>query len=344
MEELAAPLVSVLLPVRTWRSTTVEAVTSLLNQSLQQTEILLIGHDDVDLVVKQLPSDPRIKGIARQGSGIVAALNTGLKQARAPYIARMDDDDIAYPERLEKQLNYLQSHPEVQLCATRVRFIDEHGGTAGVKTGNKRYEQWLNSLRTNNDIVNACFTECPMPHPTLMAHKEVWRALDGYRDFDGPEDYDLVLRAMLAGFGMGKPSSILQDWREHSERLTYRDTRYRREAFTQCRAWAAQQPGSGLGLDDSRSVWICGTGKSARQWHHSLNELGVSVNGFVDIGMSDAARTKQGKPVISYEELTVQRGTSLVVTALSEPKARDALSQYFENNKWIQGKDFIFGA
>ncbi len=344
MEELAAPLVSVLLPVRTWRSTTVEAVTSLLNQSLHQTEILLIGHDDIDLIVKRLPYDPRIKGIAREGSGIVAALNTGLKKARAPFIARMDDDDIAYPDRLEKQLAYLQSNPDVQVCATRIRFIDEQGTTTGVKAGNKRYEHWLNSLSTTSDIANACFTECPMPHPTLMAHKEVWRALDGYRDFDGPEDYDLVLRAMLAGFGMGKPTPILQDWREHSERLTYRDSRYRREAFTQCRAWAAQQPGSQLGLDQGRSVWICGTGKNARQWHHSLKELGVPVNGFVDIGNTDVARTKQDKPVISYEQLTAQRGTSLVVTALSEPKAREALRQYFEGNSWIQGEDYIFGA
>ncbi|MFK8075000.1 MAG: glycosyltransferase [Granulosicoccus sp.] len=344
MEELTTPLVSVLLPVRTWRSTTAEAVNSLLNQSLRQTEILLIGHDDINLIVKRLPSDPRIKGIAREGRGIVAALNTGLKEARAPFIARMDDDDIAYPDRLEKQLAYLKTHPDVQLCATRVRFIDEHGGTAGVKAGNKRYEQWLNNLQTNSDIVNACFTECPMPHPTLMAHKDVWKTLGGYRDFDGPEDYDLVLRAMLAGVGMGKPTPILQNWREHTERLTYRDSRYRREAFTHCRAWAARQPGSGLGLNADRSVWICGTGKSARQWHHSLKELGVPINGFVDIGNTDVARTKQDKPVISYEQLTVQRGASLVVTALSEPKAREALRQYFDSNGWTQGKEYIFGA
>lgn len=343
MESLI-PLVSVLLPVREWRATTFEAVNSLLEQSFQQIEILMIGKDDVEQLVSRLPPDPRIKGIARQGKGIVAALNTGLAHAQAAVVARMDDDDIAYPNRLEEQFSFLETHPHIQLCATRIRFVDKHGSPDGVKAGNKRYEQWLNGLTTNKEIVNACFTECPMPHPTLMAYKEVFNSLDGYRDIDGPEDYDLVLRAMLAGYGMGKPKAILQDWREHPERLTHQDTRYRREAFTRCRAWAAVQSASGLDLDKGRSVWICGTGKSARQWHHALNEFGVAINGFVDIGRTDTTRSKQDKPVISYEELSTQRYNSLVITALSEPKARKALRDYFLKQGWLEGDDFIFGA
>ncbi len=106
---------------------------------------------------------------------------------------------------------------------------------------------WLNSLTEDQDIRTACYIECPLPHPTFMAHREIWQRLGGYRDIDGPEDYDLVLRAMLLGIRLGKPPGILLDWREHPGRLTHTDKRYRREAFTRCRAWAAIQPQSEVG-------------------------------------------------------------------------------------------------
>ncbi len=62
------------------------------------------------------PSDPRIRFVARQQPGIVGALNTGLAQARGQHIARMDDDDIAYPTRLATQLAYLNGNSGTQLC------------------------------------------------------------------------------------------------------------------------------------------------------------------------------------------------------------------------------------
>jgi len=169
--ESLKPEVSVLLPVKRWRSTTAEAVQSILDQSLKSLEVLLIGHDDVEAHFHQLPQDSRIRYIAREGHGIVAALNTGLARANGSFIARMDDDDVAYPERLETQIHFLNTEPKTNFCATQIRFIDESGGTKSVKAGNVRYAEWLNDLTTPAEIARACYTECPMPHPTWMAHK-----------------------------------------------------------------------------------------------------------------------------------------------------------------------------
>jgi len=337
------PLVSVLLPVRQWRNTTARAVESLLAQTESSLEILVIGYDNVQAILNQLPDDNRIRGVDRQGIGIVTALNRGLAAATGSYIARMDDDDIAYPTRLEVQLDYLNANPNVELCASRVRFIDSAGKTENVKGGNLQYAKWLNGLTHNDEIRLACYTECPMPHPTWLAHKRVWQSLDGYRKFDGPEDYDFILRAMIKGVAMGKPKPILQDWREHPERLTYTDDRYRREAFTRCRVWAASHANSGLGLNRGRAVWLCGTGRNARYWHDALEEIGVEVRGFVDIKMADGKRLKRGKPVISYEELANARGNALVVTALSEPAVRTRLLRYFAQLGWRADNEFIVG-
>ena len=255
----------------------------------------------------------------------------------------MDDDDIAYPDRLAVQLAYLCEHPDVALAGARVRLVDEHGGGAGVGPGNRRYEAWLNALTTPAAIRDACFVECPLPHPTWLAHRDVWARLGGYRDIDGPEDHDLVLRARNAGLAMGKPEPVLLDWREHPERLTHRDARYRREAFTDTRARAALDPASGFGLDAGREAWIGGTGRNARWWCDALLRHGGSVAGFVDLDRLGARQRKRHRPVITYRDLWDRRGEALIVTAITNPAARTALVDEFGERGLVNGRDYLLG-
>jgi len=337
------PDISILLPVRQWRDTTLASVVSVLNQTCDSVEVLIIGQHDVHTLKQRLPVDNRLRFIARDKPGIVSALNTGLANARAPYIARMDDDDIAHAQRFQTQLAYLREYPEIDLCATRIRFIDQFGNSDNIGLGNLEYGRWLNSLTTATQIRHACFVESPLPHPTLLAHRDVWNRLGGYRDLDGPEDYDLILRAMLHKMNMGKPEQVLLDWREHAQRLTYTDSRYRREAFTQRRVWAAVQSRSGLGLDKGRSVWLCGTGRNARYWFDGLAKAGVTIRGFVDIRRDGPQRYKRGLPVTNYEELPDKRGDSLIITAITQPSGRAQLLSYFQMHDWQSGKDYILG-
>lgn len=341
--ETLTPDISVLMPVRQWRDSTPSAVQSILAQTHDSLELLLIGHDDVNQLAARIPADPRIRFVARQRPGIVGALNTGLAQTRGQYIARMDDDDIAYPTRLATQMTHLNGHSGTQLCGAGVRFIDSEGHSESIGNGNRQYAVWLNSLTEDQDIRTACYIECPLPHPTFMAHRETWQRLGGYREFDGPEDYDLVLRAMLLGIRLGKPPGVLLDWREHPDRLTHTNPRYRREAFTRCRAWAATQPQSQLGLADGRSVWLCGTGRNARHWHDALTQLGITVNGFVDVHRHGPQRSRRGKPVISYAQLPGLRGDALVISALSQPTARLAFERYCQEQQWQSGGDYLLG-
>jgi len=332
------------MPVRQWRPTTTAAINSLLAQTLTSFELLLIGQEDVVELAERLPQDSRIRTLARRQPGIVGALNTGLAEAHGDYIARMDDDDIAYPQRLATQLAHLQGASGTQLCGSRIRFIDADGGTETIGHGNTAYAHWLNALSDDAQIRAACHIECPLPHPTLMAHRDVWQRIGPYREIDGPEDYDLILRAILLGIRLGKPEPILLDWREHSGRLTYRDQRYRREAFAHCRARAACDPRSGLRLSDNRAVWLCGTGRNARDWHDALTQQGVTISGFVDLHRHGPERSKRGKPVISYEQLPQQRQDALVIGAVAGPAARTALLDYFGKHHWRSGREYILGS
>jgi len=158
-----------------------------------------------------------------------------------------------------------------------------------------------------------------------------------------PEDYDLVLRTWLAGIPMAKPEPVLLQWREHAQRLTRTDSRYSREAFIRAKAWALTQPESQLNLDNGRGVWICGTGRNARYWHDALVDCNAKVLGFVELDSARPRTQKRHLPVIGYTELERVRADALIVSAISNAQAREALSNWFEERNLLACHDFVFG-
>ena len=340
-----SPEVSVLLPVRGGRTTTGDAVISILAQSFEDFELLLIGHDDVDTATVGLPDDHRIQRLSRQAPGIVGALNTGLANARGRYIARMDDDDIAYPERLAVQLETIKQLPEYALVGARVRMIDANGDTQGIAGGSQRYAQWLNGLTLNDTLHQSVFIENPLPHPTWLGSRSLFIELGGYRQGNFPEDHELILRAARRGVTFAKPEVTLLDWRDHQDRLTRTDPRYSREAFIEIKADALTHPESlfALGNKHSRGVWIAGVGRSARRWCDALLARGVAVRGFVDLAGPKMRNQKRHRPVVDYDGLLDQRGDDLLLGAVTRPEARESLAAWCTSAGLKPLRDYVLG-
>jgi len=107
-----------------------EAVDSILNQTFTNFEFLIIDDGSIDESVSYLKTltDPRIRLIRNsENLGITKSLNIGLREARGRYIARMDADDVSLPERLQKEFDFMESHPDVIVCGSRIGTIDETG-------------------------------------------------------------------------------------------------------------------------------------------------------------------------------------------------------------------------
>ena len=125
------PLVSVLLPAYNDIEFVAEAVDSILGQTYRNLEILVLidlgSADGTADYVKGL-SDPRLSVIEHtEHRGIARSLNIGLRLAAGSYVARMDADDVSLPTRIEKQVAFMESHPEVVLCGTHCQlFGDEN--------------------------------------------------------------------------------------------------------------------------------------------------------------------------------------------------------------------------
>ena len=133
------PIITVGMPVRNNAPTIRTAVRSILLQTIPDWELLLVDDGSTDGMVDALGDllcDPRIRVFSDgKALGISSRLNQTLDLARGRYYARMDGDDVSYPERFEQQLEFLQTHPEVNLVGAQLLIVAEGGRVLGERRG-----------------------------------------------------------------------------------------------------------------------------------------------------------------------------------------------------------------
>lgn len=183
---MRSPLVSISMPVRNNAPTLAVAIRSILNQTYPHWELLLIddGSSDDTLRIAHGFTDPRITVLSNgAGLGLAARLNEAIDRATGDYFARMDGDDVAYPQRLERQLAYLRGHPDVDLAGAWVLVFGADGDVLGKRAGAEHHAEIC--ARPDGGI--------RIPHPIWIGHLAFFRR---YRYRVGTqEDADLLLRA-----------------------------------------------------------------------------------------------------------------------------------------------------
>lgn len=217
MNSGSSPAISVVLPVHGGEpSYLYDAVRSILGQSLKDLELLVVEDpsDRPALAILRKFADERVRHILNpRPSGLAASLNLGLREARAPLIARMDADDVSEPERFELQVRSLRDDPHLGLIGARISVIDERG----VRIGQRRYplehRAILRALHRYN-----CFS-----HPTVMFRRELVVSRGGYTEGTAHEDYDLWCRLAKAGVRMANRPEELVRYRFHSGALKAHD-------------------------------------------------------------------------------------------------------------------------
>jgi glycosyltransferase involved in cell wall biosynthesis len=199
--------ISVLLPVYNVEAYVAEALKSIQSQTITDIEIVVVDDGSTDetlrIVERIASTDLRIKVVrAPRNMGLPLALNLGLRFCLAPFIARMDGDDIALPTRLEKQLRFLEDNEGFDLVGCATSAIDELGRPIpGLGVSWKPI--------TQEAIAKTVLLAPPCSH-IWLARREVYDALSGYREISVAEDYDFLLRAISAGFRITNlPESLM---------------------------------------------------------------------------------------------------------------------------------------
>ena len=337
---MKVPRVSILLPVFNAAATLAETLQSIQAQSCEYFEVVAIddGSEDEsgDLLLEWSRCDPRFRVLLADHQGIVEAPNQGLALCRGEYVARMDADDRMHPERLEKQLAWLEGDLGLSVVSCLVEIFPREETGEGMLV----YEAWLNGLVDSAAIEREFFVESPIANPSAMMRREELVALGGYQDRGWPEDYDLWLRYRAAGKRFAKVPEVLHYWREHPRRATHVQGRYSVENFLRAKAhYLCAGP---LQERDGLAVW--GAGKTGRRLAKHLEREGRAPDVFVDIAPKKIGGTLRRKPVIGPDDLSAwwtRHERPILLAAVASRGARALIRAALDGWGLLEGNDFL---
>lgn len=274
-------VITVLMPVYNAEKYLKKAIESILNQTYENFDFLIIddGSTDTSGAIIKSFNDTRITFLKNEGNmGIVRTLNKGLTLIDSDYICRMDSDDIAVPERLEEQLKYMESHPEVAVSGSSILKFNDQGNQhiLKVRTDSKR-------LKTHLLFDNA------LMHPTVIMRNSILKKYGFSYDEShvAMEDYGLWQKVSLVS-ELGNIDDVLLKYRENDEGISQKakkDAEKRNSAFIN--VYLHYFALLGIGLKEREVVlyrqFISGDGDLKKsdwllQLAHVLNEIVESLD------------------------------------------------------------------
>jgi len=201
--------ISVILPVYNCEHFIYKAINSVLNQTFEDFELIIVDDCSTDNTVGIIRkfNDKRIQLIVKEkNTGYTNSLNYAVSIAKGEYIARMDGDDICLPSRFEKQVAFLEANPNVILCGTNIEYF-------GAKLGFSNYP--INSSAIN---ISLCFGN-PFCHPSVMGRTKVFLNNPYDVNAEPAEDIDLWSRLVLEG-EVCNLKEVLLKYRVHSKQIS----------------------------------------------------------------------------------------------------------------------------
>jgi glycosyltransferase involved in cell wall biosynthesis len=211
------PVVSVIMPVYGNDDYLAESIGSILGQTLRDLELILMCDDPSEktrtIISEFQKTDDRIQVVYQKRKGLITSLNDGISLATGTFIARMDADDICYPERLEKQVAFMEKNSGCALVATQVEWINESGDLIG---------HWKSDLKSDTaDKIRKILPQgnC-IAHPTVLIRRAIINRYRYNPSQNNVEDYDLWLRMTSDNQVLCKLPQILHKLRIHPLSIT----------------------------------------------------------------------------------------------------------------------------
>lgn len=325
------PLVSVVLPFYN-APFLQEAIESILEQSFQNFELILVNNASTDAslqVAKSFASQNRVILIHEEQRGVSYAANAGIRESKGRFIARMDADDIASPERLKQQVEMFQTDEELGVVSGLIEYMGSEENEGFI-----HYVNWLNTITEPDEIALNQFVEFPLANPTMMIRKSLFDSYGMFLDKGFPEDYEFFLRLQAQKVKMKKVNQPVLKWRDSENRLTRTDPRYSQEAFFRIKAIYL-----GRWLKNHNpfhpNIWVWGAGRVSRRRSGHLEKEGITIVGYIDL--------KEGEGIRHYQNIP-SRDEVFIVSYVANRGARDEIRSFLVDNGYKEGKHFILAS
>jgi glycosyltransferase involved in cell wall biosynthesis len=285
---MATALVSVLMPVYNASAYVKEAIESILDQSYQNFEFIIINDgssDDSEQIILSF-KDPRIVYVKNEMNlGLIATLNKGIDLCSGKYILRMDADDISLPERIRKQVEFMNKNPEVGVC-----------GSDYIQFGKGREIQH-HSHHTHDLIFGWTLFNSSVVHPSLIIRSSVIKAEKPYFDtgYKHAEDYELWSRLIFKCKFADVPETLLK-YRLHSSQVSRTFRTEQIDNGNKVRRKLLETIGIHFTEEEFRVHCLLGTSQRITD----IKDLTVLTNWFDDLLLQNKTLKFLHEPVLKY--------------------------------------------
>jgi glycosyltransferase involved in cell wall biosynthesis len=213
-------LISILLPVFNEARYLAECLDSILAQTHQDWELLVVDDFSTDATPQILSDyatrDARVKPFLNTEKGVIPALRLAYAHSKGAMITRMDGDDKMAPQKLDRHHALLLKHGPGHLCSGLVAYFSDE--TLG--EGYSRYGEWINQVNLQNEHWAELYRDCPIPAPCWLVYREDLDRAEAFQPSVKPEDYDLIFRFRRIGLHPITAPEVLLYWRDHQDRTT----------------------------------------------------------------------------------------------------------------------------
>lgn len=270
--------VSVVMSVKNGEPYLADAIESILGQTFKNLTFVIVedGSDDgSERILKDFAGrDRRVRVLKGESRGLTAGLNLALRYANTEYIARMDADDLAYPERLAEEVAYLDATPDCVLVGTGFRYIDPEGRPLFPFEPETSHEALVEGMLEGRP--GLC-------HPSVLIRRSALDACGGYREcYETSQDLDLWLRLSEKGRVSNLPR-VLMDYRVHPGAVSSARAKRQVEDAYRIVVDAAERLGRGAPRREGFLSEACHA-PSGSEWYRYWGELCMQA------GESDAAK------------------------------------------------------
>lgn len=331
------PLVSILIPFKNVENYFEECLTSILNQTYEQWEVIAVNDHSNDasleIAMKFSEQDERFQILTNQGSGIISALRLAYEKSNGEYITRMDADDYMALHRLERMVGSLLKKGKGFLALGQVRYFAD----SGINDGYRKYEQWLNGLTAKGENYTEIYKECVVPSPCWMVHTSDLERCGAFEPDRYPEDYDLAFRFYDAKLTCIPCNEVLHYWRDYNTRTSRTSEHYAENYFLDLKLYYFLR----LDYRQSKTLVIWGAGKKGKEIAKSLITLEMSFE-WICNNPKKIGKDIYGITLKHYDMLTTKQNKQCIITVANE-KEQQFIKSYvntINQNKTLESYFF----
>lgn len=332
------PEISVLLSVYNGEEYIQETIESILNQSFQDFEFIIIddGSTDNTLSVIQSFSDPRIRLFKLgENRGVAKALNFGLQHIRGKYIAKADADDLYSSDRLAIQKKFLDDRQEISLVGSFIEYFPNSKSMESERNYLDKKNIWemrVNTYTDWKDVQEVIYWYCCVIHSSVMIRSELLKEYR-YREFPMSEDYDLFYRLNKAGHKMAIIDRVLTKVRVHEKSTSIQNIKsFFDEILFEIKKYEIQKL-----FENVNKVYMWGAGSFGEKMLDVLNENHLDICGFIDSNHEKEGKMVRNKKVFSPGILKPNLDKVIVA---SQPGMIEIV-KHLQDHGFIHLKDFV---